>query len=60
MSKRSSVVAHFEEGSLIYDKFNVSSKARGYSLNIFSIDKLKSLSKSDFLINVDKTCPISS
>lgn len=54
---RSTVIAHFEQKNIVYDSFNLYSNSSSFALNIFSIDKLKSLSKNDFILNVDKTTP---
>ena len=43
----------------MYDKFNMGHNTRINAMNICSIDKLKSLSKNDFIINVEKTAPFS-
>ncbi len=55
----SSIEEHFERSLIVYDKFNMGNNMRMNAMNICSIDKLKSLSKNDFIINVEKTSPFS-
>lgn len=50
--------AYFEPNCLIYDKFNAATRAS--PLNLYSIDKLKSLSKNDFILPNERTPAFSS
>lgn len=54
---RSTFLEHFDQRSIIYDSFNLYNGNGSLSLNIFSIDRLKSLSKNDFILHVEKTAP---
>jgi len=57
---RQSVASYFERSSIVYDKFNNCNSSCNYSMNIYSIDKLKQLSKNDFIVHVEKTLPFNS
>lgn len=48
---------HFDQKYIVYDSFNIYNGNDSLSLNIFSIDRLKSLSKNDFILNVEKSSP---
>jgi hypothetical protein len=49
---RQSVSNYFERGSIIYDKFNNLNSSCNYPMNIYSIERLKQLSKNDFIVHV--------
>ena len=58
MFNKSSITEYFVPENIVYDKFNLYNNSFSYSTNIYNIDKLKSFSKNDFILNIDKTNPV--
>lgn len=54
---RNNLLDHFKPQYVVYYKFHSTPTAKITALNLYSIDKLKFLSKNDFLIYNDQTDP---